>query len=131
MFERDFPYFLSIGMTYEQYWYGDTRLVYDYIEAQKFRLEQREYEMWLQGAYFREALQSALSVSEFFRAKGARPTQYPQKPYGVWERKNPEIEAQKEAQRAEAERLKAVAYFDALKRANNARRGNTQNTPAG
>ena len=123
VFERDFPYFLSIGMTYEQYWYGDTRLVYDYIEAQKFRMEQREYEMWLQGLYTFNALQSALSISEFFRAKGSKPIPYPNKPHGVWERKNPEIEAEKQAQRAEAERLKAVAYFDALIRANKARRG--------
>lgn len=112
-------------MTYEQYWYGDTWLVHDYIEAQKFRLEQREYEMWLQGLYNYEALQSALSVSEFFRAKGKQPLKYPQKPHGVWERIDPEVEAQKQAQREEAERLKAVAYFDALIRANKARRGET------
>lgn len=125
VFERDFPYFLSIGMTYEQYWYGDTWLVHDYIEAQKFKMEQREYELWLQGLYTFNALQSALSVSEFFRSKGSRPIPYPKKPHGVWERKDPEIEAQKQAQRAEAERQKAVAYFDALIRANKARRGET------
>ena len=110
-------------MSYDEYWYGETWRVHDYIEAQKFRLEQREHELWLQGLYTFNALQSALSVSEFFRSKGSRPIPYPQKPHGVWERKNPEIEAQKEAQRAEAERLKAVAYFDALIRANKARRG--------
>ena len=123
MFERDFPYFLSLGMSYDEYWYGETWRVHDYIEAQKFRLEQREYELWLQGLYTFNALQSALSVSEFFRSKGSRPIPYPQKPHGVWERKNPEVEAQKQAQRAEADRLKAVAYFDALIRANKARRG--------
>lgn len=110
-------------MTYEQYWYGETWLVHDYIEAERFRLEQREYEIWLQGLYNYEALQSALSVSEFFRRKGAKPMPYPKKPHGVWQRKDPEREEQEQAVKQEQERLRAVAYFDALARANKARRG--------
>ena len=110
-------------MTYEQYWYGEIRLARAYAEAERFRLEQREYDMWLQGAYFKEALQSALSVSEWFRAKGSKPTPYPQKPIGVWKKRDPQEEAQRKAKEAEAERLRAVAAFDAMIRANKARRG--------
>lgn len=110
-------------MTYEQYWYGDPYMVYAYLEAQKFRLEQLEYEYWLQGAYTFKALQSALSVSEFFRAKGTRPTQYPNKPIGVWERQTPELMQERREKEAERERLDAIAYFDNAIKANKARRG--------
>jgi len=110
-------------MTYEQYWYGEIRLAKAYADAERFRLEQREYDLWLQGAYFREALQSALSVSEFFRAKGARPTPYRKEPFGVWKHRDPQEEAARKKKQAEAERLRAVATFDAWKHAFDARRG--------
>ena len=71
----------------------------------------------------REALQSALSVSEFFRAKGSKPQPYPKKPYGIWKRSDPQEEAERKAKEAEAERHRAIATFDAMIRANKARRG--------
>ena len=117
-------------MTYQQYWYGEIRLAKAYAEAERFRLEQREYDMWLQGAYVREALQSALSVSEFFRAKGAKPLPYPDKPYGVWHKRDEQVEAERKRKQAEGERLRAIATFDAMIRANKARRGEYEKTPS-
>ena len=110
-------------MTYEQYWYGEIRLAKAYAEAERYRLEQREYDMWLQGVYVREALQSALSVSEWFRPKGKKPFQYPQKPLGVWHKTTAQEIAERKAKQAEADRLRAVATFDAWIHANKARRG--------
>ncbi len=100
-------------MTYEQYWYGETRLVRDYIEADRFRQQRENAVAWLQGVYVYSALTSALSVSELFRAKGHKPTPYPDKPYDIVKREKTADELEQEA---EAERLKAVAYFDALRR---------------
>lgn len=110
-------------MTYEQYWYGEIRLAKAYAEAERFRLEQRDYDMWLQGAYVHQALQSALSVSEFFRAKGKKPIPYPEKPFGIWRKRDPQEESERKRKQAEAERLRAIATFDAMIRANKARRG--------
>lgn len=100
-------------MTYEQYWYGDTRLIKDYIEADKYRQQRENAAAWWQGVYVYNALTSALSVSELFRAKGHRPTPYPEKPYEIVKREKTAEELEAEAK---AERLKAVAYFDSLKR---------------
>lgn len=110
-------------MSYQQYWYEDTSLIEVYLEAEQYRLQHQEYVLWLQGAYFRDALQSALSVSDFFRPKGQKPYAYPKSPYGVWEKRDPQKEAERKAKEAEAERLRAVATFDAMIRANKARRG--------
>lgn len=55
-FEELFPYYLSLGMTEEQYWDKDCRLVIFYRKAEELRTSRKNQEMWLQGAYFYEAL---------------------------------------------------------------------------
>ena len=49
-----------------------------YIEADRLRLESRNYELWLQGVYFYDALSIALSNA--FASKGKKPMEYPSKP---------------------------------------------------
>jgi len=101
-------------MTYEQYWYGDTRLIHDYMAADKIRQERDNAAAWWQGVYVYNALTAALSVSELFRAKGQKPTPYPKQPYEIVKHEKTEEEKEREA---EIERLKIVAHFDALRRA--------------
>ena len=113
-------------MSYEQYWNGDTRLVWDYVKADKLRQDRENNQAWLQGMYVYNALTSALSVSELFRGKGRKPSQYPSKPYELFKRDKTEEEKEKEAQN---ERLRAIAHFDALIKKNKARRGITGNNP--
>lgn len=55
-FNELFPYYLSIGMTEEQYWDKDSRLVVSYRKADELRMTRKNQELWLQGAYFYEAL---------------------------------------------------------------------------
>lgn len=54
------PYYLTIGMTHDQYWNDDPWLVWTYREAHKKRLDMRSQEMWLQGLYNFNALSIAL-----------------------------------------------------------------------
>lgn len=56
LIEAALPYYLSIGMTYNQYWYGNVLMVYDYQKAEMLRRERRNQEMLLQGLYFYRAL---------------------------------------------------------------------------
>lgn len=49
-FERSFPYYLAIGMTYEQYWEQDSTLVRAYRKAAKIQRDLRNQDAWLQGA---------------------------------------------------------------------------------
>ena len=80
-FYKVFPYYLSIGMTPEQYWEGDCTLVKYYREAEEIRNDRRNQELWLQGMYIYEALCDVAPVLRAFVAKGAKPTPYSSKPY--------------------------------------------------
>ena len=83
IFNEYFPYYLSIGMTYEQYWYGDCRLTEYYRKAQKIRDNRRNQELWLQGAYIYEALLDVAPVLQAFAKKGAKPRMYAKEPYAL------------------------------------------------
>lgn len=85
-FEEVCPYFISIGMTYEQFWYDDVSLTKVYLKAFQIK-EEREalknkWARWEQGLYIYEAL---CDVSPILRAfsKATKPLQYLKEPYGL------------------------------------------------
>lgn len=83
VFEEMFPHYLSIGMTEEQYWDKDCNLVTYYRKAESFRMERKNQDMWLQGAYFYEALCRVSPILNAFAKKGTKPSPYPEKPYAL------------------------------------------------
>lgn len=99
---------MAIGMTYDQYWYGDVCMVRAYAEAEKERQRRLDEEAWLNGAYVYRAVSAALSVSEFFREKGQKPLQYPKEPLTYKKEEDPNA------------RMKA--YLDSMIRANKERK---------
>lgn len=56
-----FPYYLSLGMSYDEYWMKEPSLVRAYREAEIFRQEQYNYNAWLQGLYVHRAVASSMS----------------------------------------------------------------------
>ena len=92
VFLRDLPYFLSIGMSREEYWYEDPLLVRDYLQAEEYRRKNENYTLWLGGIYMREAIMS--SIGNAFIDKGGTPYEYMDKPLPMG---SEEIEAAKEA----------------------------------
>ena len=56
-----FPFYLSIGMTAEEYWDGDNDLPKYYREAYKLKQEQLNHEAWLYGLYVYDAVSSVMS----------------------------------------------------------------------
>ena len=78
-----FPYYLSIGMTPEQYWEGDCTLAKYYRKAEELRNEKRNQELWLQGMYIYEAICDVAPVLHAFAKKGTKPTPYSDKPYAL------------------------------------------------
>lgn len=99
---------MAIGMTYEQYWYGDPLMVRAYYQADKIRQQRMNDEAWMHGAYVYRALLA--SIGNIVRKKGTQPYEYPQEPIQP-EKKADEVtpyEAEKERQRLVA-RLNAVA----------------------
>lgn len=73
--ERECPYYLAMGMTYEEYWEGSAELTIFFREKAKIERQRKNYEMWLQGAYIYHAL---MAVAPAFNAlaKDHTPSDY-------------------------------------------------------
>lgn len=97
-------------MTEAQYWHGDPYLTVAYREAEQIKRQDDSNRMWLQGAYIHEAF--AVVMSNAFRKKGQQAVKYSKEPYRV----TPPTKEEK-AERAEAERQKAIKSLNAWKSA--------------
>ena len=71
-------YYMSIGVPYEEFWFGDyCKLKYyekQYYNAQK----QKNYEMWTLGLYFYKAFDAVIMK----RFVGSKDINYPSAPFG-------------------------------------------------
>ncbi len=101
-FNKLFSYALTIGMTYEQYWYYDPYLLLNYMEAEEFKTRRMNEKLWLQGLYNHIALNTSLS-NAFSKNSHAK---YPDSPIPITRKE------QEEAERKRVERI--VHKLDSL-----------------
>lgn len=85
-FYKVFPFYLSIGMTYDQFWNEDCCLTKYYRQAYELKKKQKNEELWLQGMYIYEALCDVSPVLHAFAKKGTKPLKYPVEPYPLSEK---------------------------------------------
>ena len=106
--DKAFPYYLSIGMTADQYWDGDSDLKKPFREAYKMKLREQNLTQWLQGRYIYAAL---CSVSPLFNSlsKKHEPLPYVKEPYPILA----EDIKKKEEERKRMEYEKALANMKA------------------
>ena len=80
MCEKLCPDYMAMGMTYDEYWYGDPWMTKAFRKAYELKQKNRNYGYWLQGLYI---YQSLLSVSPVYHdfAKNPKPLPYPSEPY--------------------------------------------------
>lgn len=105
-----FAYALSLGMTYNQYWYEDPKLINAYIKAEEIRQRKRNNEMWLQGAYIYQAVGSLAPVfNPFSKEHKAKP--YLKQPIPITEEEREQAQREKE--------LKFIRYLDSIVDAQN------------
>ena len=119
-----FPYYLSIGMTYEQYWNGDCTLPEYYRKADEIRKQRRNEELWLQGMYIYEALCDVSPVLNPFAKKGTKPHPYSERPYVITEEQRKRAEEERERKIAE----KGKRFMNAIMQSNNKRFGEGNST---
>lgn len=97
IFEDACPYYMSIGMTPEQYWCGEPALAVWYRESFRIKKERRNWEMWLQGMYIYDAICDASPILRpFANKKGTRAVPYPSEPYDLGLAKSPEEKREKQ-----------------------------------
>lgn len=82
-FYEVFPFYLSIGMTPEQYWDGDPSLPKYYRKANELQRKRMNESLWLQGMYIYEALCDVSPVMNAFAKKGTKPRPYSDRPYSI------------------------------------------------
>lgn len=104
-FEKCLPYYLSIGMSWEQFWHGDVEMARFYRQAHEMQLKQKNFELWLQGRYVYEAIGDMVPVLHAFAKEGSTPAPYPREPYPLTQK---DVREQEERERREQyERMKA------------------------
>ena len=81
VFREAFPYYMAMGMTYEQYWEMDSSLVIAYRKADRIRAERENYSAWLQGRYVYDALCCASPIFHDLAKPGTKAKPYMEKPY--------------------------------------------------
>lgn len=109
IFKESFPYYLSIGMTYHQFWNEDAEMVIYYREAERYRSSRNNTEAWLQGMYIYDAVGTVI-YNAFGRKRGQQAASYVEKPYPIHQR---DIEKEKQ-QEVEEERAKAKVWMNHL-----------------
>lgn len=75
MFKELCPYYMSLGMTHEQYWDGDVWMVRDFRKAHKLKLEEQNRHAYIQGMYVYSAIASMVPVLRPF-SKARKPENY-------------------------------------------------------
>lgn len=107
IFSQLCPYYMSIGMTYDEFYNQDVCMVKAYRKAAELRDKRQNQEMWLQGMYVYEALCDASPLFRFSMKKGTiKPEPYAKEPYPITAadvREREEREARKKEERLKAE----------------------------
>ena len=116
IFEECFPFYLAIGMSYAEYWEGDVKLAQYYRKAYRVKQEEVNYNAWLQGMYFYDAISTALHNALRGMGKTKPPAKdYAKQPYELYKKKKTEQEKVKEV---EIEQEKAAAWMENFVRMN-------------
>ena len=87
---------------YNEFWSGEPWIAAAYIEAELYRREQVNHDLWLQGLYFSNAVNTALA-NAFWDHKGIKPDGYLKYPIAFTEREK--------AAEAERKRKEALDWF--------------------
>ena len=106
IFEQSCPFFMAIGMTYNQFWFEDCWIAKSYLKAYKIKKEQLNEQFWLQGMYMYEALIDVSPILHAFSKKGTKTRPYPKEPYPL-EKKEEKVSPKEK----ELDRQKAVEFF--------------------
>lgn len=112
IFDECFPFYLAIGMSYAEYWEGDSSLTRYFRKAYKIKQEQDNNNAWLQGLYFYDAISTALHNAMRGMGKSKPPAKdYTKQPYDLFKKEKTEAEKAKEV---DIEQQKAAAWMESL-----------------
>lgn len=97
------PYYMAIGMTYEEYWNGDNAAPMYYREAHKLKRKQRNEELWLQGLYIYEAIGDLEPLFHDWVKEPPKAKKYSEEPYPLTKKEAIELMERKKRKAYEAQ----------------------------
>lgn len=112
LIEHECPYYLSIGMTWEQYWEGEVDMIRYFRKADRLRRDRRNEELWLQGFYIHEAMLATPIVVRGYAKKDTPLEKYPAKPHPITLKQLREEEEQQAKAEQQRFREKMRAFAD-------------------
>lgn len=110
IFEELCPIYMSYGMSYDEFWYGDAYRAKFYREAYNIQIKHKDEEFWIQGMYIYDALCKVSPILHAFSKSGTKPLPYPDKPY--MSTIKGQISEEEKQKRIENERLVAQLHFE-------------------
>lgn len=81
VFYQCLPYYLSMGMSADEFWNCDPRMYRVYREKDRIATEKQNEMLWIQGAYVYQAI--LLAAPRLNSLKPEEPLPYPLKPFDL------------------------------------------------
>lgn len=113
IFEEAEAWYLSVGMSLDEYWNGEPRLARVYREAEMHRLHRQNTAMHRMGVYMTHAI--AATVGNAFKKKGQQPAKYPEEPLPLTQKEADAQRVRKEEEREERLMQKMYALMGVKK----------------
>ncbi|MGM9663781.1 MAG: hypothetical protein ACI3XF_02960 [Eubacteriales bacterium] len=105
---------MSIGVSCNDYWFGDYSFLPFYEQAYETEIEETEYRAWLYGRYVYEAIGDLSPILHAFAKKGAKPIDYPSEPHPATNRQLERLNEKKEAQSKANEEKRQLSVIKAI-----------------
>lgn len=106
VFEEVCPMYITYGMTYEQFWYGDPWMCRAYAQSYLLKRKVENENAWIMGAYMANAFGTVIANSF-----GGKRLEYLKKPLDIF----PKTDAEKQAEIRE-EKRKLITWLNGMKR---------------
>ena len=94
VFYSHLPYYLSVGMSWDEYWKDDVTKVICYRKKDKLDRQRKNYELYLQGLYFYKALSCVAPMMNAFN-KNPKIESYLDEPLALTKEEQKERERKK------------------------------------
>lgn len=107
IFKEVLPFYISIGMSIDQFYNQDVTLATVYRKAYDIKNERDNNQLWLQGMYIYDAISTSI-YNAFCRKAGQQAASYTSKPYPI-NQKQLEEDYEKTVER---ERAKAKVWME-------------------
>lgn len=88
-------------MSYNEFWNGDPELVIAYREADRIKRENNNFNLWLQGKYFYEAICCASPLFHDFAKGELKPVPFLKHPFPLSEKEAMEYRETEQKERME------------------------------